>query len=425
MYLWTTLQHTWSDRADSRLIASFTDIVNERRGTIGAPGERTAWVLDDRSFHVVGLRLENRFDSGLVKHRYGAEIRKLWGDYDYRSQVSYSAGFPFPDSPAIDRHSALRPAPHGYESSAYWDGQLMLAQRWTVQTGLRVDSQTYDGSGDAEQWSPRVSILYELSQRTRLRATWGRFFQSQGINELQVEDGVGRFYQAQHADHAILGMEHAFTDQLRLRVEGYRKYYRRIHPRFENLFDTLVLLPETQFDRVRIDPQSARGEGVEALLRLQTAGAWSGWLGYTWSRVQDRIDGRDVPRSWDQRHAVNLGIAFAHGPWSATLTDSYHTGWPTTELAWSADSPPRTSIGVRNAQRLGHYNSLDFRVTRTFALSRGVLDVFAEASNALSGSNPCCINYSTLRNADGTQVLERNVDSWLPLVPSAGVLWRY
>ncbi len=424
-YLWTTLEHTWSERADSRLIASFTDIVNERSGMIDSPGEREVTVLDDRSFHVAGLRLENRFDSGFVKHRYGAEVRHLWGDYNYRSQVHYHAGFPFPDSPAIDRSSALSPAPQGYETAAYWDGRMMLGHRWTLQTGLRFDTQTYDASGDAEQWSPRLSIMYELSRQTRLRASWGRFFQSQGINELQVEDGVERFYQAQHADHVILSIDHAFTQQLSLRVEGYRKYYRRIHPRFENLFDTLVLLPETEFDRVRVDPQSARGEGVEALLRLQTAGAWSGWLSYTWSRIQDRIDGRDVPRSWDQRHAVNLGVAFSYGPWSATLTDTYHSGWPTTQLEWSSNSPPQTVIGVRNAQRLNDFNSLDFRLTRTFALRRGVLDVFFEASNALSDANQCCVEYSTVRTANGTLVLEKDVDSWLPLVPSAGVLWRY
>jgi hypothetical protein len=130
-----------------------------------------------------------------------------------------------------------------------------------------------------------------------------------------------------------------------------------------------------------------------------------------------------VPRSWDQRNAINLGLSYAHGAWSATLTDSYHSGWPTTQLQF--DPTGAVVIGTRNEQRLGDYNSLDFRVTRTFALSHGVLDVFVEASNALSKSNQCCVQYEVERAPDGTPVLERNVNSWLPLVPSAGVLWRY
>ncbi|MET0498963.1 MAG: TonB-dependent receptor [Steroidobacteraceae bacterium] len=424
-YSWATLQHDWSARADSRLIGSFTDITNQRGGTVNEVGRRSANIHDDRAFHVAGLRVDNRFDGDTIAQRYGAEVRKLWGHYDYRSQVRFEPGFPFPDSPGIDLQRTLSPAPQGYETSAYWDGKAPLGSRWTVQAGLRFDTQTYDGSGDSDQWSPRLSLLYSVSAQTRVRASWGRFFQSQGINELQVEDGVERFYQAQYADHAILSVEHAFDPAWSLRVEGYRKFYRRVHPRYENLFDPLVLLPETQFDRVMIDPQSASAEGLEILLRLQSAGPWSGWLSYTWSRVEDRIDGRDVPRSWDQRHAVNLGVAWTRGPWSATITDSFHTGWPTTLLQLSPAATPEVSLDARNSSHLSDYNSLDFRVTRTFDLPRGMLDVFVEATNAFSDDNPCCVQYAFKRDANGAQTLDRNVDNWLPLVPSAGVLWRY
>jgi hypothetical protein len=128
--------------------------------------------------------------------------------------------------------------------------RLWLAVEPPVEAGMRVDVQTYDGSDDGEQWSPRVSLLYSLSPRTKLRAGWGRFYQSHAINELQVEDGISQFYPAQHADHVIASLEHAFHAGFDLRVEAYRKDYRRIHPRYENLFDPVVLFPEAEFDRV-------------------------------------------------------------------------------------------------------------------------------------------------------------------------------
>jgi outer membrane receptor protein involved in Fe transport len=286
--------------------------------------------------------------------------------------------------------------------------------------------QTYDGTGDGDQWSPRLSALYTLSPNTKLRAGWGRFFQSQGINELQVEDGVQTFYRAQHADHAIVSVDHAFDIGFDLRVEAYRKYYRDIHPRFENLFDPLVLFPEAEFDRVKVDARSARAEGVEILLQMRPRGPWSGFLSYTWSQANDRIDGFDVPRSWDQRHAINLGVTWASGPWTATLLDSFHSGWPTTKLAFDPQtSDPRIDLSQRNRSRFSNYNSLDLRVTRTFIMARGALDVFVEASNALDQSNECCIEYDTIRDDDGTTRYRREIDSWLPIVPSIGVLWRY
>ena len=80
---------------------------------------------------------------------------------------------------------------------------------------------------------------------------------------------------------------------------------------------------------------------------------------------------------------------------------------------------------ARNADRLGNYNALDLRINRTYALSRGALDVFLEVTNLLSRENECCIEYSITRSPDGAPVLDEEVDHWLRLVPSIGVLWRY
>ena len=111
----------------------------------------------------------------------------------------------------------------------------------------------------------------------------------------------------------------------------------------------------------------------------------------------------------------------------ATLSDSFHTGWPTTVLEVTGEETgnPQIVLSRRNRARLSDYNTLDLRVTRTFALPRGALDVFVEVTNALSRANACCIKYEVTRNPDGTLNYSRDEDSWLPLVPSAGVLWRY
>lgn len=425
-YLWLTLEHDWSPDLSSRVIGSFTDLVNERRGSVEQPGQRSGRVKDDRTFHIAGLRLENTWDTGAFTHRFGGEIRKLWGDYDYSLDLTVSPDYPFPGSPGSVTTRRASPAPEGYENSAYWDMRTTLGQRWTIETGLRVDVQTYDGSDDGEQVSPRLSVLYQLSPATTLRAGWGRFFQSQGINELQVEDGISTFYPAQHADHVIASLEHAFDEGFNLRVEAYRKYYRELNPRFENMLDPLVLFPEAEFDRVKVDARGARAEGIEVLMQMRPRGPWSGWLSYTWSQVTDRIGSEDVPRSWDQRHAINLGVTWASGPWTATVINSFHSGWPTTELPIDPTTGvPRIDVSVRNRSRLEDFNSLDMRLTRTFLMPRGALDVFIELTNATSRDNPCCVEYEPRQNADGSTSYVRDFSSWLPLIPSAGVLWRY
>lgn len=427
-YVWASLDRDWSPHLQSRLITSFTRVNDERRGQMDDPGRRSGTVNDNRMFSVAGLRLDNEWSIDAVTHRFGVEVRRLWAEYDYSADVRFEPDFPFVGSPAVTNSRSVVLHPDGFEASGYWDARLELNRLWAVHGGLRVDTQTYDGSGDSAQWSPRVSLLYNASSKTRLRASWGRFYQSQGINELQVEDGVDRFYPAQHADHAIFSVEHQFPWGLDARLEIYRKHYREVNPRFENLFDPLVLLPEVEFDRVRIAPDSARADGVELLLNWQPMDSWSGWLSYTWSRAQDRIDGQNFYRSWDQRHALSVGIAWARGPWAVTLADIYHTGWPTTQLSLAPSPVPGDSpviIGPRNAERYDDFNSLDLRITRTFTLPKGQLDVFVEASNMTSRANPCCTSYTMTQDPDGTLVLDTDIDSWLPLVPSIGVLWRY
>ena len=109
------------------------------------------------------------------------------------------------------------------------------------------------------------------------------------------------------------------------------------------------------------------------------------------------------------------------------MNDSKISGWPTTvlEVTGADAGNPQVVLSRRNRARLSDYNTLDFRLTRTFALPRGALDVFIEANNATSRANECCIKYEVTRNPDGSLLYSREVDSWLPLVPSGGVLWRY
>ena len=117
----------------------------------------------------------------------------------------------------------------------------------------------------------------------------------------------------------MLGVEQRLPSDFVLRIEGYDKKYRVLHPRFENLLDPLSLMPELRWDRVRIDPDSARANGIEFLLARKSASPWNGWVNYAWSRVEDREDGVNTRRGWDQRHAFGGGLTWSGEPWVATL----------------------------------------------------------------------------------------------------------
>jgi len=424
-YWWATLEHDFSPSTNVRAIASYTDVEDDRTGEVDDPGNTVGAVHDVRSYDVLGLKLDGSHRAGRWLHQFGVDLRWLDARYDYASWSRLEPGYPAPQSPGGESTHREATEPSGNHVAAYITSRVLVTDRLAAEIGLRWDEQTYGVDAD-DQWGPRVNLAYQLGSATRLRASWGRYQQFQGINELQVEDGIDEFLPAQRADHAIVGLEHDFPADFLLRVEAYRKDYSQLKPRYENLFDPLSLVPELRWDRVRIAPSSARAEGVEWLLTWRSAQAWNGWLSYAWSRAVDTEGGVETRRSWDQTHSAGGGLTWSSGPWHATLAAAYHTGWPTTPVdVVDADAPDAEIVlGERNSRRFDHYASVDARVSRDFDLSRGELSVFAEMTNAFNRDNPCCVDYSYEYRGD-TVVLQSDERHWLPVVPSVGVLWKY
>lgn len=426
-YVWAGWQQQWPGALTSRLIVGLTDLDNDRSGIIDDPGRRAANVDDRRTLRTGVARLDVEHRAERAFTRLGVEGREVESKYRYSSVSVFAPDFPLPGDAGGTVTRALDPDPDGHYMSAYFTSRVRLSDPLSVEAGLRWDDQTYDGLDTPEQFAPRLNLMYDLTPETRLRAAWGRFWQAQGPNELQVEDGVDTFYEPQRADHMILSLEQQLPLDHQLRIETYLKDYDRVRPHFENLFDPVKLLPELEPDRVRVAPASARARGVEMLLAHRADAGWSWWLGYGWARVTDRIDGADVVRSWDQRHSVNAGLRYSGPQWEFTVTDSYHTGWPTTELYLVADpdgGPAVATVGPRNGARYDDYNSLDVYIMRRFELEDSTLDAFFEVTNLLWQRNYCCTQYEVTQN-DGVTVIDRDLDYWPRFIPSLGVLWRF
>ena len=437
-HLWVSLEDQWSPQLSSLTVLSYASLDNRRDAEVNDPERMIAAVADLRDAGIHGLQQEWLY-SGFDDHvlRWGFELRRERAHYDYSSAAAYTGFYeyyPGIENPAVSRILS-GPQGHGYA--------LYLSDRWQataatgLQIGLRWDRQTWTEPQFSAQLSPRISLLHAFDPATEVRLTWGRYHQSQGAHELQVEDGLREFFTPQRADHWIAGIQHRFAGIYRLRAEAYLKDYDDLRPRFENLFDPLALIPELAPDRVRLEPQSARARGVELTLEYRGEDALEWWATYAWSRATDSIDGRTEPRSWDQRHAVQAGLAWRPGPWEIGLALSVHSGWPTTAMSFEViageepdEEEPDEDIylpvpGPRNAAQLGTFAQVDFRVSREFAVRRGRLSAFFEVTNATNRDNPCCLDYDIDENPDGEIFLDTTIDHWLPLIPAVGLLWTF
>ncbi|CAN5246182.1 hypothetical protein BH24PSE2_BH24PSE2_20520 [soil metagenome] len=430
-HFWLRLEQDWSPRLDTSTVLSHTRFDNDRGGFVDAPDEIIGRVRDER--HMQRLGLIQDWEWRPNEHhqlRWGGEFARWDADYTYESEVAYFGFVANIAGVAQSRMRALEAHPDGDSIGLYVSDRLRLSDRLVLEGGARWDKQSYVESADS-QVSPRLHALYRVGAHTELRASWGRFYQPQEIHELQVADGERRFFPAQRADHSILSIQHRFRPGLTLRGEAFWKDFERLRPRYENLFDPLALLPELEPDRVRVAPMEAAARGLEILLTRETGEALGWWASYTYAKVTDGIDGRSVPRNWDQRHAVQGGISWTGSKWDLALAVVWRSGWPTSELllepmqAGVDEDDVETRFGPRNSDRLGSFTNVDLRINRKFELPRGRLNAFIEVTNAFSHANPCCVEYDLEIDDAGQPMLLRSEDDWLPLLPSIGVLYEF
>ena len=430
---WLRWDAEWSQTLRSETIISANDISDRRSGTLDLPGIVSGALDETREFQSIGIKQDWTYmPSTKWMLLFGIDGKRLESRYRFVSTKIVTPPFDgILDNETLELRNLDR-APSGAQYGAHIEFRLQLLENLIVDAGIRRDYQSYTTANDDSQTSPRLSILYRFAENSEFRLGWGQYSQAQEINELQVSDGLDTFFPAQRAEHVVANLSHRFDRGIELEFSIYRKNFRSVRPRFENVFNTLTLLPEIQFDRLRIDASSADARGVE--FQIKRGGAdenllW--WASYGWSEVTDRTIDGDVPRAWDQTHSLKAGISWRWGPWDFSAAGEYHSGWPKTELlgetivgSGGAEELQLTTT-PRNSQRYASFQTLDVRLSRVFDARYGELTAFLEISNVLDRANPCCIEYSVTSPQSGAPTLIAKQEHWLPLIPSLGIVWRF
>jgi outer membrane receptor protein involved in Fe transport len=413
---WLKWNANWSGDLQSETIVSLSDVSDDRTGSLDKSGFVFAFLNETREFRAFEIQQDWSFaPAERWMLGFGFRGRRQTAEYRHNSAKTVLAPFDqlLDNEPFVARDFDL--SPEGAQYAAYAEVRWQPIEKLVVDLGLRWDQQTYTMSMNDRQYSPRVSMLFRSSDKSEIRLGFGQFYQAQEINELQVSDGVASFYPAQRAKHVVANFKRSFDFGVDLDVSMYRKAFRTLRPRFENVFNTLTLVPELQFDRVRIDAFQAESKGIEIMASHGSGGDslfW--WLGYAWSEVEDSTANGKIKRSWDQTHTGKLGISWRWGSWNFSAAGEVHTGWPRTLLTTE-----------RNSSRYSVFHTLDARVSRDFDLPRGSLTAFLEITNLYDRQNPCCTEYSLQAGPGGTSELAVRERHWLPIVPSLGAVWRF
>jgi hypothetical protein len=362
-------------------------------------------------------------------------------------------------------------------------GGLWLLDRWqaapplALEAGVRLDRSGINGD---TQLSPRVTTVWSLDVRTRLRVAAGRYTQSPGYEKLVQSDYVldltGNIdrLRSEQAVQVSSGLERDFPGGTTLRVEGYYKTSSRLLVgRLETDEERQARLAQYDFppafaSSIPVDPiitstptNDGRGRayGFDVFISRTTVPVSArvrGWASYTWGRAERESYGRVYPFEYDRRHAFSMVAAYRLSDhWEASATTRVASGFPRTpplgvRVASQADivdidndgnreelvpaldrgypiyAVDYGGVGNLNSGRLPLFARVDLRITWRPRGAQSGWEVFGEIINLLNRQNAgaleAVLEYDPA--SDRPQIIEQR-DQGIPRLPTIGLRFRF
>lgn len=283
--------------------------------------------------------------------------------------------------------------------------KTFFGSRLTASLGMRMDANNYSSgmSNLLDQFSPRLSASYALTDKWSLNMNAGRYFQLPAYTTLGYKDLAGNFINKDNnlryitSDHIIAGIQFQPEDHFLTSVEGFYKYYR--HYPF-SVRDSISLASKgADFGVVGDEEVRSTGEGraygFEVLNRtkLDETLKLNIIVSYTFVVSQyRRLDGNFQSTSWDNRHIFNLTVFKGFGKnWSAGFKWRYVGGQPYTpydlessslKSAWEVTGGPLLDFNRINSLRLAAFHQLDVRVDKRFYFRKWSLMAYVDIQDA-------------------------------------------
>ncbi|MEN6372480.1 MAG: TonB-dependent receptor [Armatimonadota bacterium] len=260
------------------------------------------------------------------KNRYMAWMPDLgemlghaeWGDYHYNSDVKTT------------------------QTGIFIQDQTKLSDKWHTELGLRYDGMKFNKVSnpdtDESQVSPRLGLTYKLDSKNVLKTSWGRFIQfppSYVMERNYINSGWNDYrlgnldLKPERSTSWDISWERQLNQNMLMRITPYYRTY-------TNLLQSQAINPNdpTSMAKMYVNSGDGKSTGVEYYVSKKMSDNWEGWLSYTWQRA--RANASSLTSSidpsvwtycdWDQRHTLNVVLAYKHNNWEHNWQLNYGSG---------------------------------------------------------------------------------------------------
>lgn len=274
---------------------------------------------------------------------------------------------------------------------------------------------------------PRLALAYQLNALSTVKASYVRNTQNVHLltnsatslptdrwdlsnNNIkpEISDQFSLGYYRETADHAFSWNLEAYYKTLQNQID----YRTGANIELTDIVETELLYGQ------------GRAYGVEGQLK-KNKGKLTGWVSYTLSKSQLRIDGINNDQWYnatqDRTHNISVVAIYHPNPrWDFSADFVYYTGnavsYPSGK--YEADGRIAFYYSERNGYRMPAYNRLDLGAIRHFAKKKWYhADLAFGVYNAYDRFNAYSINFrQDPNNADKTQALETSLFGIIPYI---------
>ena len=365
------------------------------------------------------------WDSGIKNYNFRYDFKhyltdKLKLSYGLNSiYYDFNPGKIEPNSPDSGINPDQLDKKYAFEPAFYVDAEQQLSSRLSISYGLRfslfyrlgdqniniyendqavlfneqfqiyekanpIGQEFYDKNeviASFNNFEPRIAVSYAINDNQSVKASYNRMSQylhlisnTQSPTPLDVWVPADDFLKPEILDQLAVGYFQNFkNDAFSLEVETF---YKEIQNRLDYI-DGANLIANNAIEEVVLNGE-ARAYGLEVLFR-KNVGKLNGWLAYTLSRSEQRVEGRTPEETginngdwyrtgYDKLHDISVvGNYRLNQKWNFSANFALQSGQPVTypngQYQYQGISVP--SFGARNADNLPIYHHLDISATLT------------------------------------------------------------
>ncbi len=263
------------------------------------------------------------------------------------------------------------------------------SDKFTSILGLRYSNANVSGGYDSRELSPRAAVEYNITPKTLLTASWGRYTQMPDGASI-IETFGNPNLKTTEAEHRILGIQHQFNTLYSVKAEIYQK----------PMTNLVVSIDENEAPNNYANKGIGEAYGIDLFLKREARHGKMGWLSLSWAKSKRTNQLTGITRDFSGDQPLTLtaiwGQPFGGNwkRWKWGVKAEVRSGTPYTEIIAryreiEGDDTSRwiAEYGKYNAKRTPTYYKVDLRIDREILFKESKMKLYIDLQNVTFAKN--------------------------------------